>query len=141
MNLVIDASVLVGQLLRPKGHELIKRPELSLYVASKMVEETNYEVRRRIAIMLSQDRLNEMTANLLLETATDLMQTHIKRRDRTFYASFETEAKKRIPRDPNDWETVALALALSVAIWTEDYDFFGCGCATWTTETLRLQLQ
>ncbi|NEN88696.1 MAG: DNA-binding protein [Okeania sp. SIO3H1] len=56
------------------------------------------------------------------------------------YQSFEAEARKRIPRDPNDWETVALALALPAAIWTEDYDFFGCGCPTWTTQTLLLQI-
>lgn len=59
----------------------------------------------------------------------------------SFYPPLEAEARKRIPRDPNDWETVALALALPAAIWTEDYDFFGCGCPSWTTQTLLFQLQ
>ncbi|NQZ64621.1 MAG: DNA-binding protein [Crocosphaera sp.] len=58
----------------------------------------------------------------------------------SYYQSFEEEARKRIPRDPNDWETVALSLALPASIWTQDYDFFGCGCPTWTTQTLLSQL-
>lgn len=51
------------------------------------------------------------------------------------------EALRRIPRDPNDWSTVALALATGSDIWTLDHDFLGCGIATWTTETLLLQLE
>lgn len=46
------------------------------------------------------------------------------------YSPYETVAKNRIPRDPNDWFTVALALALEAAIWTCDRDFLGCGVAT-----------
>jgi predicted nucleic acid-binding protein len=49
-------------------------------------------------------------------------------------------ARRRIPRDPNDWPTVALALALGADILTNDHDFLGCGCPTWTFETLSLEL-
>lgn len=49
--------------------------------------------------------------------------------------------KRRIPRDPNDAPTVALALALDCGIWTNDNDFFGCGVPVWTTETLLLHLE
>ena len=56
------------------------------------------------------------------------------------YAPYETVARKRIPRDPNDWFTVALALAVDAAIWTMDNDFLGCGIATWTTNTLLIHL-
>ncbi len=69
-----------------------------------------------------------------------IIETKIRLISISFYPHLETEARKRIPRDPNDWETVALALALPAVIWTEDYDFWGCGCPTWTTETLLLQL-
>ncbi|MDJ0690039.1 MAG: PIN domain-containing protein [Xenococcaceae cyanobacterium MO_188.B32] len=56
------------------------------------------------------------------------------------YAAYETIARNRIPRDPNDWFTVALALTLEAAIWTSDNDFLGCGVATWTTDTLLTHL-
>jgi predicted nucleic acid-binding protein len=45
-----------------------------------------------------------------------------------------------VPRDPNDWASVALALTLNVAILTGDHDFLGCGCPTWTVETLTTEL-
>ncbi|MGI8915588.1 MAG: PIN domain-containing protein, partial [Chloroflexota bacterium] len=50
------------------------------------------------------------------------------------------KARARIPRDPDDWPTVAAALALGADIWTRDADFLGCGCATWVTETLIAEL-
>lgn len=59
---------------------------------------------------------------------------------RSFYAEHETVAKRRVPRNPNDWAPVALALALDVGILTGDDDFLGCGCPTWTVDTLRAEL-
>ena len=56
------------------------------------------------------------------------------------YALFEQDARRRIPRDPDDWHTVALALTLGADIWTQDKDFLGCGVATWTTDTLVARL-
>lgn len=56
------------------------------------------------------------------------------------YGLLETVARRRIPRDPNDWPTVALALALNAHIWTYNGDFLGCGVATWTTETLLAEV-
>ena len=53
----------------------------------------------------------------------------------------EKAARRRVPRDPNDWPVVALALLLDAAILTGDNDFLGCGCPTWTVETLRDQLE
>ena len=75
-----------------------------------------------------------------IETALAVIDNQMRLIPPSFYNYLETEARKRIPRDPDDWHTVALALALPAAIWTQDYDFFGCGCPTWTTETLLLQL-
>jgi len=53
----------------------------------------------------------------------------------------ETVARRRIPRDPDDWPTVALALVLEAHIWTHDHDFLGCGVATWTTQTLLAEFE
>ena len=56
------------------------------------------------------------------------------------YHVHEVVARSRIPRDPDDWPTVAAALAVGADIWTSDADFLGCGIATWTTETLLAHL-
>jgi len=56
------------------------------------------------------------------------------------YAEYIDEARWRIPRDPDDVPTVALALALDCGIWTADRDFFGCGLPVWTTDTLLAYL-
>ncbi len=58
----------------------------------------------------------------------------------TTFEHLEAVARRRIPRDPNDWPSVALAIALNAGILTNDHDFLGCGCATWTFETLRDEL-
>ncbi len=44
------------------------------------------------------------------------------------YEQFEPAARRRVPRDPNDWAPVAVAMALDTGILTEDNDFLGCGC-------------
>ncbi len=53
----------------------------------------------------------------------------------------EAIARRRVPRDPNDWPPVALALGLGAGILTGDRDFLGCGCPTWTVDTLRVELE
>jgi hypothetical protein len=50
----------------------------------------------------------------------------------------EREARRRIPDDPDDWHTVAVAMATKTAIWTLDQKhFFGCGMTVWNTKVLR----
>ena len=53
-------------------------------------------------------------------------------------ATVPAVARRRVPRDPNDWPPVALAL--DAAILTGDQDFLGCGRPTWTVDTLRTEL-
>lgn len=140
MRLVVDTNVLVAELLRKRGRNLIESPKLEIYLAEKMRDEVEYELQKRMAIMVRQTRLSEELGQKQLEAGLRLINSKIITVPKAFYSSLETEAKKRIPRDPNDWETVALSLAIGAAIWTEDYDFFGCGCPTWTTQTLLLQV-
>ena len=70
-----------------------------------------------------------------------LIETSIVVIAQSNYSHLETTARNRIPRDPDDWYTVALALVMNAAIWTSDCDFLGCGCPTWTTETLLIHLR
>ena len=140
MRLVVDANILVAELLRKRGRDLIISKNLELFLAEKMKNEAQYELQKRISIIVNKAHLTPEEGQFQLEIALGIMDRKIVTVPLSYYQSFEAEARKRIPRDPNDWETVALALALPAAIWTEDYDFFGCGCPTWTTQTLLLQI-
>ena len=141
MKLVVDANVLVGELLRIRGRQLLQSPQIELYAAKSVLNETRYELRRRVAAMRNKGFLTEQTEGELFGLANRLIENYIELVEASSYSSLEAEARRRIPRDPDDWPTVAAALALPAAIWTQDYDFFGCGCPTWTTETLLLQLR
>lgn len=140
MKLVVDANILVAELLRRRGRELFKNPQLELYFNTQIKDEAEYELSRRVKQIIAQRRLNEAAGQELIEAAFIIIRNQIQLVPFEFYGYLEMEAKKRISRDPNDWQIVALALSLPAAIWTEDYDFFGCGCPTWTTQNLMLQL-
>ncbi len=140
MRLVVDANILVAELIRQRGRELILHPAWQLYIPEKQWEESCYELDKRINLLIKKGIFSPQTGQNLLQDALKFAQTKIALIPLEFYSDYETIALDRIPRDPNDWETIALALALPAAIWTEDYDFFGCGCPTWTTQTVLLQM-
>ena len=140
MRLVVDTNILVAELLKKRGRALINSPNLELLLAEKMKNEAQYELQKRVSIIVNKGNLTPEEGQFQLKVALGIIDRKIVTFPLSYYQSFKAEARKRIPRDPNDWETVALALALSAAIWTEDYDFFGCGCPTWTTQTLLLQI-
>ena len=77
----------------------------------------------------------------LLSECFELMARHIRSVPVPAYQMVERIARRRIPRDPDDWPTVALALVLEDHIWTHDHDFLGCGVATWTTQTLLAEFE
>lgn len=142
MIVVADASVLVGELLRKRGRELLLRPELQVLVAEDQWSETQHELSRRLGIMESTGRLSPENRRELEEAVQGLIEAKaIDVISRSMYAPFEATARRRIPRDPQDWPTVALALLLDAGILTGDNDFLGCGCPTWTVETLLRELQ
>jgi predicted nucleic acid-binding protein len=140
MRLIIDANILVSELLRQRGQALMRSPRLDLHMTEYALSEAHHELRKRLAVVVDRGRLSPAIAQDILETANTILSEQITLTSKSVYAHFEAEARRQIPRDPNDWETVALSLHLGSDIWTQDYDFFGCGCATWTTETLLLSL-
>lgn len=141
MIIVADASVLVAELLRRRGRELLTRADLRVVVAEEQWSESEHELDRRISIIVEQGRLTDKQARLLSEAVHDLIDERvIEVIPHSFYARYEAIARRRVPRDPDDWPPVALALTLGAAILTADQDFLGCGCPTWTIETLRDEL-
>lgn len=118
----------------------MRNPALILYVTERILDETQYELRQRVTSMVSRSGLSEAIGQGILEEAMSIIDTDLVLVAQSNYSHLETTARNRIPRDPDDWYTVALALVMNAAIWTQDCDFLGCGCPTWTTETLLIQL-
>ncbi len=143
MRLVIDANVLVSELLRSRGQEFIARPELQLSIAEHAWGEAEYELRKRLIGRFGRDGQGVGVVEAFLFGAKMLVSQRIAIMPEDFYGSHQTVTRTRIPRDPDDWHTVALALtygANEADIWTSDADFLGCGIATWTTDTLLAYL-
>ncbi|MGH3087972.1 MAG: PIN domain-containing protein [Rubrobacteraceae bacterium] len=140
MRLVVDASTLVGELLRRRGRELLGSSRIDLYVPERMWEEARHEVSKRLALRVSRG-LSESVAASFRESAARVKEQSITEVPEEFYEDLRDEALSRVPQDPNDWQVVALALSLDADILTEDRDFFGCGIAAWTAETLISQLE
>jgi predicted nucleic acid-binding protein len=137
---VVDASTLVGELLRERGRRLFASPHLDLYVPAWMWDETRHEVQRRLGIMVDRG-LSEPLAEGFWQAAMRVKERSVIEVPEETYRGLKDEALSWLPRDPRDWQVVALALSLGADILTEDEDFLGCGVATWTVETLIAQLE
>jgi predicted nucleic acid-binding protein len=139
---VADASVLVAELLRRRGRELLAHPDLRCVVAEDQWAEAAHELEKRLAAIVAQGRLTTEQTDDLRSAVQDLVDNRvIEIIPRTVYEHLESTARRRVPRDPNDWAPVALALVLDAGILTGDNDFLGCGCPTWTVDTLRHELE
>ncbi|MGL4608934.1 MAG: PIN domain-containing protein [Trueperaceae bacterium] len=130
MLVVVDASALVAELLRERGRKLLTDTKLELAITDVQWSETQYELTRRLTILVERNQLSITTAEELLQTSLELAASNLILFEKTSYEHLEPKARRRIARDPNDWQSVALALALNTGIWTNDKDFFGCGVAT-----------
>lgn len=130
MRLVADASVLVGELLRARGRQLLVHPALYLHVPEGTWNETVHELSSRTGAMVQQGRLSRTTADELLAAAIALVEAAVLIVPEEVYATAKGRAVRRLPRDPEDWPTVALAMVLDAGIWTADADFLGCGLPT-----------
>ena len=120
---------------------MLAHRELELAITAEAWSETQHELRRRTVLMVQRARLTQEAANYLLQTALRSIQTDVTVVPPNEYDDALEEARRRVPRDPRDAPTVALALTLECGILTGDYDFFGCGVPVWTVETLALHLQ
>lgn len=54
MLLVVDANVLVGELLRVRGRELFETVVLRLYISEQALDEALHEMSRRAARIVEQ---------------------------------------------------------------------------------------
>ncbi|MGD9999688.1 MAG: PIN domain-containing protein [Ilumatobacteraceae bacterium] len=141
MRLVVDTSVLVGELLRASGRARLGDERLELFLPEQMWGETLVELPRRIAAFVRRHGLDRNLGDELVTASLAAVEANVAILDEAIYTALEDEARARSLRDPRDWPAVASALALGAGIWTNDNDFLGTGVATWTTETLQRWLQ
>lgn len=142
MIVVVDASVLVAELLRERGRDLFRHPELRSVVAQDQWEETQHELPKRSKRIVERGHLSQAQVDLLLSDVEDLFSSRtIEIILSSAYEEKKELALRRVPRDPKDWAPVALAMTMDAGILTRDGDFLGCGLPTWTVETLRLELE
>ncbi len=140
MRLVVDAGTLVAEALRARGRLLLAHPDLDLVVAAAAWNETEHKLCEDTLHVVGHGHLQEAAATHRLDEVLAMLLARIALVPPTIYADHLEQARRRIPRDPADAPTVALALAPDCGIWTGDHDFFGCGVAVWITETLQLHL-
>jgi predicted nucleic acid-binding protein len=140
LRLVVDANILIGELLRQRGIDLIADPRLNLSITTRAWNEMEYELPKRIREYVRRRPDQTRTEDELLQSSYDVAGFNVRRIEESVYRPFEKEARIRIPRDPDDWPTVALSLALGAAIWTEDRHFLGYGLPVWRTDALRAYL-
>ena len=141
MRLVLDTSVLVGELLRCAGRDRLGDDRRELFLPEQMWSEYNIELPRRLAAFARRRRLERSVRDALATACLVAVETNVVVIDEAIYAAAEDEARARSLRDHNDWPVVATALVLSAHIWTNDIDFLGTGVATWTTDSLRVWLE
>lgn len=140
MRLVVDTSVLVGELLRGSGRERLGDDRLELFLPEQMWDEARVTLPRRVAAFIRRWQLAPAVGEGLSHLCLDAVEANVVVLDEAIYSALEGEARARSLRDPADWPVVATALALSADIWTNDNDFLGTGVGTWTTETLQAWL-
>jgi predicted nucleic acid-binding protein len=141
MRLVVDANVLVAEAFRERGRALVTHSALDLFIAGDAWSETTHELRRRVSFLTKRGVLNELWARMTLDDVIAAILGRLTIVQAEQFVDRYPEATWRIPRDPLDVPTVALALAFECGIWTNDRDFFGCGLPVWSTDVLRSCLE
>lgn len=140
MRLVVDTSVLVGELLRLKGRARLGDDRLALFLPEQMWAEAQVELPRRIQAFARRRSLDRDVASDLVRLCLEAVEANVVVLDEAIYSAIEDDARARSLRDPADWPVVASALALGADVWTNDNDFLGTGVATWTTQSLQAWL-
>jgi hypothetical protein len=88
---VVDASVLVAELLRRRGRELFAHPGLQCLVAEEQWEEARHELQKRVAAIIGQGRLSSEQGKRLLDAVHEFVQGDvIEVVPRTFYEHMGT---------------------------------------------------
>lgn len=136
MRLVVDTSVLVGELLRQRGRDRLADHRLETFLSEQAHGEVHHELPRRITAFADHRGLTARQRTSLIRRTLEAVDASAVVVPEAVYAQVEEEARWRSWRDPEDWHVVAAALVLECGVWTNDNDFLGVGVPTWSTQTL-----
>src|SRR5688500_15129155 len=101
MIVVADTSVLVAELLRARGRALLRDTRLDVAITEEQRSETDHEVERRLRSFFGRVRVSADQIAMIREDIAAIIST-IEVVPRHDYTPFESVARRRIPRDPND---------------------------------------
>ena len=134
---MLDASTAVAEALRRRGLTLFEDERLELYMSEEAWSETQHELSKRVARISERRGFSIAERDALLSATSAALSACFYVVPTEAYTPFQTAALGRVPQDPGDWSSVALALAIDAGVWTEDRDFFGSGLTTWRTPVLQ----
>lgn len=137
MRLALDTNTLVGELLRFRGQDYVLNSQHQYFISERVLDEARHELPRRAKRILAQARFAPEVVNNMLQTSLAFVENGTTVVPNELLLPLEAEARLRLPRDPADWELVAVALLTDAGIWTNDTDFLGCGLVTWATDVLQ----
>lgn len=136
--LAVDANVLIGELLSDRGLAFVQHPGLYFMAAEYTLAEVREKVPLRIEKLVAVGMVKPEEASGRLAATLSVVERRVRPVPLDVYQAYEAEARDRIPHDPDDWHTVALALTFDIAVCTNDKrHFFGCGVAVWSTDIPR----
>lgn len=136
MRLAVDTSTLISELLRERGRGYLARSHHDYLISERVLSEARHELPRRVERMAARGLPREPLERAL-GSALDWIESRTRTIPDEALRGLERGARQRVPRDPNDWELVAVALLTGADIWTNDADFLGCGLVTWSTDVLH----
>lgn len=141
MIIVVDACALAGEVVRKRGRRILAAEGAQFFVAEHALDEALRRLDERRVELKGRGVMRAQAVDELIDGTLDVLRSAVSVVSREVYEHLAGAAGRRIPADPDDWPTVAVAMLLNGAIWTEDRDFFGCGCTVWRTETLLAEVE
>ena len=95
MRLVVDTSVLVGELLRVAGRTRLGDKRIELFLPEQMWGETQVELPRRIAAFIHRRSLEPALGTELAAACLAAIEANIVILDESIYAALEDEVRER----------------------------------------------
>lgn len=77
MRLVVDASILVAELLHARGRALVAHPDLDLILAAETLSETEHELTKRVAQLERHSRVKPEIAQQFIDDALAVLTARV----------------------------------------------------------------
>lgn len=136
-RVVVDANVVVGELLKKAVQVYIAAGHISFYMTEKQLSEAEHEILRRLTTAQDKGLMPGDLVNTFLDQVEAALKSFIIVPERIFQGNL-TLAALHVPTDPDDQPSAALALTLGCGVWTGDKAaFWGCGLPVWSFEALQ----